>query len=96
MNRVRNINWTAFTRMATLLEYRIHMRENELKWKKNSCSMKKEKHAFASCFITSTALCTDLGPSGPLSARPGPSMPHRDPMPIVSYPKPIAMVVTPK
>ena len=40
-----------------------------------------------------TALCTDVGPSGPLSARPGPSMLQREAITIVRRPKPIDAVV---
>ena len=46
--------------------------------------------------MVSTAKCTLFGPSGPLNAKPGPSMPHREAMMMTSRPKPIANVVVDK
>lgn len=82
--------------IATGLEYRVHMSRNELIWKKKSCSMKKMKHCLDSIFIDSTALCIEFAPSPPLSARPGPSIPHKAAIVMLSRPKAIPPVVVDK
>ena len=55
--------------------------------------MKKLKQLTLSNFITSTALCTDVAPSAPLSASPGPYILVIAATIMVSMPKPMAPVV---
>ena len=61
--------------------------------KNTSCRMKNLKLNMASSFITSIAVCIDLGPSDPLRASPGPRILHRDDTMITIRPKAMAAVV---
>lgn len=69
-------------------------RKDEI-WKKKSCAMKNLNTSLLSSFMVSTALCTELAPSAPLKARPGPSIPQSDDRMMTISPNPIAAVVVP-
>ena len=76
MNRIKKTARITLMIKATVREYNTHINKNELQWNDSSYSIKNVKQFVDSVFMLSTALCIELAPSAPLSARPGPSIAH--------------------